>query len=87
LEKTSPKNFSKTIKIEVFEKLTTVCFHEKPYLLLISNIHEKIMQSREKIKKFEKYKIKKFALYFRIDNFFMYIISPLLKWDCMISKC
>ena len=53
-------SFSKTIKIylqesegrvqfEVFGKLTSVCFsklHEKPYLvLLVSNIHEKIMQS------------------------------------------
>ena len=40
-------SFSKTIKFEVFKKLTSICFvfklHEKPYYYLY--IHEKIMQS------------------------------------------
>ena len=38
-------SFSKTIEIEVFEKLTSVCFFQiarGTILLLVNNIHEKI---------------------------------------------
>jgi hypothetical protein len=49
LEKHARVSFSKTIKIEVFEKLTSVCFFQiarETILSHINNIHEKIMQSR-----------------------------------------